>query len=114
MLSTVPVQATSYGTCKLCLREAVLQRSHTIPRFVLKWLRQTGARRFYGIKRPKQIIQDSPTRYLLCERCEQSLSVSERWFAERVLRRDVNNFEPIEYGPELYRFSLSVLWRVAV
>lgn len=110
----MPSQAAPGGTCRLCLRIESLQRSHAIPRFVLKWLRETGARKFYGIKRPRQVIQDSPTRYLLCAQCEQRFSVWERWFAQHVLRRSPVAGEGIEYGSELYLFGLSVLWRIAV
>jgi hypothetical protein len=102
------------GTCKLCRCDAVLQRSHVIPRFVMSWLRQTGARRFYRALNPKLPIQDSPKRYLLCAKCEQRFAPWERWFAETILRRGEPDWHlDLEYGPDLYRFAVSVLWRIS-
>lgn len=103
-----------FDTCRLCLRDAQLMRSHIIPRFVIAWLRKTGARRLYGVLNPKRPIQDSPKQYLLCATCEQRFAVWERSFAEHVLRRtDADWYRGLDYGPDLYLFGLSVLWRIA-
>jgi hypothetical protein len=103
-----------FGTCRLCLRNGQLMRSHVIPRFVIAWLRQMGALRLYSVLSPRRPIQDSPKRHLLCVECEQRFAVWERWFAEQVLRRpDADWYRGLDYGPDLYLFGLSVLWRIA-
>jgi hypothetical protein len=59
-------------------------------------------------------VQDGEKAYLLCEDCEQRLSVWEKTFAEKVFT-PVNNGVPLaSYGPWLLKFSTSVAWRVLI
>lgn len=101
--------------CRLCGTTSELQSSHIIPRFVIKWMKKTGPTPFLRkAVDPNTRIQDYHEE-LLCKDCEQIFSEFEGKFAAHVfyphVRGDSNEFE---YGEWLYRFVLSVSWRLLV
>lgn len=101
--------------CKLCSEDRELQNSHVIPRFVIKWMKNTGPTPFLRkAVDPNTRIQDYHEK-LLCKECEQIFSDWEGKFASHVfyphVRDQTNKFE---YGEWLYRFVLSVSWRLLV
>jgi hypothetical protein len=61
--------------CVLCLQDRQLQRSHVIPKFCIKPLREPGGKlpSFSSIRKGdvQYHIQDGPWAYLLCRSCEQ-------------------------------------------
>ena len=99
--------------CKLCGKEKKLLLSHIIPKFVYKWMQNSGGKFFRTLENPNVRKQDGTKIELLCIDCEQKLSKSEKWFSENIfypyLERNKNI---IVYGKELAHFIISVLWRV--
>ncbi|WP_458210309.1 hypothetical protein [Haladaptatus sp. NG-SE-30] len=86
-----------------------------IPRFVIKWLKQSGATPFLrGAEEPDTRIQDKKEQ-LLCSECEQRLGDWEQRFASRifypVIRQQKTEFE---YDTWLQQFVISLSWRVLV
>jgi hypothetical protein len=104
------------GRCRLCLEERELKRSHILPDFAGRWLKNTSATgylRYSGA--PNQRHQDTERLYLFCEACEQRLSVWERKFRLEVFTKVVNEEPPpYRYGPWLMLFAVSVCWRAAL
>ena len=103
------------GTCRLCGNERELQQSHVIPRFVIKWLKQSGATPFLrGAEEPDTRIQDKKEK-LLCSECEQRLGDWEQRFASHifypVIRQQKAEFK---YDTWLQQFAISLSWRVLV
>ncbi|QGX93401.1 hypothetical protein EI982_00740 (plasmid) [Haloplanus rallus] len=101
--------------CRLCRNDRDLQQSHIIPRFVIKWLKQSGATPFLrGAEDPDTRIQDKKEQ-LLCSECEQRLGDWEQRFASHifypVIRQQTTEFE---YDTWLQQFAMSLAWRVLV
>jgi hypothetical protein len=112
-------------TCALCLEDSELRKSHVIPEFLYETL--------YDDKHRLQVLSVIPEKgnwreqkglreRLLCDRCEQRLSVWER-YASLVLKGGV----PLTYRREgsvvllseldylpFRMFQLSILWRAGV
>ena len=112
-------------TCALCGERAVLQMSHILPSFVFAWMKRTSATGHirFGMA-PNRRVQDGLKVPLLGECCEQRIASWEKEFAERVFHpiHDADVYEgfgpspasPIEYGPWLLKFAVSVSWRSLV
>ena len=100
----------------MCLEERELKRSHILPDFAGRWLKDTSATgylRYSGA--PNKRHQDTERLYLFCEPCEQRLSVWERKFRLEVFTKIVNDEpKPYRYGPWLLLFGVSVCWRAAL
>jgi len=111
--------------CALCLKEKQLQESHILPEFLYESL--------YDYKHRVQILSaaaDQPNLFrqkglkerLLCNNCEQSLSIWEG-YARQVIRgelpltmtsqRSLVYIEGLDYR-QFKLFQLSVLWRAGV
>ncbi|MDQ6987940.1 MAG: hypothetical protein Q9M25_09070, partial [Mariprofundaceae bacterium] len=59
------------GTCRLCGQEQDLQKSHVIPSFVYKWLKETSGTGFFRFgMEPNKRVQDGHKFYWLCKECE--------------------------------------------
>jgi len=103
------------GECRLCGETRELQNSHIIPRFVIRWMKKTGATPFLRkAVDPDTRIQDHHEK-LLCEDCEQIFSDWEGKFAARVFYPYVRSQkDEFEYDEWLYKFALSVSWRLLV
>jgi hypothetical protein len=104
----------SEGLCRCCGEQRTLRRSHIISKLAYRRLK-----RFDGVKRlvdeTAAPVQDGPTRYLLCDQCEQRLGQWEREFNERLLTPyyKAPRFQ-VAYGDWLSRFAAANLWRVLV
>ena len=100
-------------TCALCNKVATLKRSHIIPRFVSKWLKETSGTGFLrGIEKPKERKQELPKLPLLCENCEQIFSRSENYFASNIFYPVLNEQKKeIDYDERLLLFIISLSWR---
>lgn len=103
------------GTCRLCGNQRDLQQSHVIPRFVIKWLKKSGATPFLrGAEDPDTRIQDKKEK-LLCSECEQRLGDWEQRFATDIfypaIRQKKTEFE---YDTWLQQFIISLSWRFLV
>ncbi|UIN54161.1 hypothetical protein [Pseudomonas kribbensis] len=111
--------------CALCLQEAELRRSHIIPEFLYETL--------YDEKHRLQVLSIVPERdnwreqkglreRLLCDACEQKVSVWER-YASLVFKGgialtvrqdgDIVHISDLDYR-QFKLFQLSVLWRAGV
>jgi len=101
--------------CKLCHKEKELQESHIIPKFVYKWMKQTGTGRFrqgFNINKP---LQDGIKEFLLCRDCEQEFSKREDWFKKNVFDSFINRRKTTFYlSDNLKYFAVSLLWRVLI
>jgi hypothetical protein len=100
-------------TCALCHNVAILRKSHIIPKFVSKWLKETSATGFLrGVKKPNERKQDLPKLPLLCENCEQILSRLEKYFATKIFYPVLyEQKKEILYDDRLLLFLLSLSWR---
>ena len=100
------------GICNLCDNHRELAESHIIPKFVFKWMKETGGKYFRTPLNPNKRIQDGVKEHLLCNECEQKFSKSEKWFANNIFYPHLNKQEKfIKYDENLGRFIISVLWR---
>ncbi len=111
--------------CKLCEREVRLVASHIIPEFLYQTL-YDSKHRFHQISADpsgqNQYKQKGLRETLLCEACEQHLSVPEQYMC-RLLNGDIPativnkagyiHLSGLDY-PKLKLFQLSVLWRAGV
>lgn len=78
--------------CKLCLQQKELRKSHIIPTFVGKYLKETSVTgKLRKGKSVNKRVQDIHKEYLYCKECEELMSVEEKYFAE-------NYFKPIHYN----------------
>lgn len=102
-------------TCGLCRQERPLLESHLIPKFVFKWLKETGSAYMRNPSNPNVRLQDGIKERLLCLECEQKISLTEKWFAENIFYNFLagTNFV-FPYNEELGKFVVSILWRIAV
>ncbi len=99
--------------CRLCREEKDLQDSHVIPSFVIKWMKKSGPTPFLRkAVEPNSRMQDYHEE-LLCSECEQILSEWETKFANYAFYPHIRDQkEEFEYDEWLYRFVLSVSWRL--
>lgn len=102
------------GLCKLCEKNSVLLKSHVLPKFAYKWMKETsgsGHIRF-GVN-PNQRSQDGFKLPWLYEACEIKLNNWETEFANKIFH-PLNNGKvgTIKYDEWLNLFCISVSWRV--
>ncbi|WP_435065628.1 hypothetical protein [Halobaculum sp. EA56] len=99
--------------CALCGEVAQLKDSHIIPRFVLKYIKISGATPFLTkIDDPENRFQDH-TEELLCGACEQKLNQFENPFAGHIFYPYVRDGKKnLEYSKWLQKFIISVDWRI--
>ncbi|MCQ4088447.1 hypothetical protein [Saccharibacillus sp. JS10] len=103
------------GKCALCNTQKTLQNSHIMPKFVFKYLKNSGVtKNMRNANKPDQRVQDGHKEYMLCKTCELKFGELETLFAKKVfhaIRKNDNNFV-LEYkGDWLYKFYLSIAWR---
>lgn len=101
------------GFCALCNMEKELLISHSIPRFVSKWLKNTAATGFFrniNGKRQQDVIKYP----LLCRDCEEKFSIFEKYFAENFFIPFNSNSPPnnVNYDERLLKFIISLSWRI--
>ncbi|MGM0803516.1 MAG: hypothetical protein ACQET8_02160 [Bacillota bacterium] len=104
------------GICKLCQKEAELQNSHIIPKFVGRWLKKTSsAGHIRNAVNPNLRIQDLSKDYLLCSECELRFSAVETKFANEIFYPfHKENKKLFHYDKWLQKFLISLNWRVAI
>lgn len=99
--------------CRLCAEESDLRESHIIPKFVFRWLKNSGSSYFRQAVDPNVRHQDGPAKKLLCASCEARFSERERYFANTLFYPVVNGQSaPFDYDERLSYFLISVLWRI--
>jgi len=105
-------------TCRLCLHATNLRYSHIIPKFVIRWLKETSATGYlrHG-KDMQRRQQDGRKRPMLCAACEQLLSLWEREFADKIftpLKQGNSLAHPVPYDSWLPKFAASLSWRALI
>lgn len=99
--------------CALCRKEAELEESHIIPKFVFKSLKKhspTGNMRM--AVEPNKKVQDGDKLNLLCGSCEDLFNNDETLFASNVYHKfQQGTLKEFEYDSWLERFIVSVNWR---
>lgn len=102
--------------CQLCLRQRDLQKSHMIPGFVYRWLRESSPTGYLRTTQaPNKRVQDGPTCRLLCAECEGLFSGWEKSFSEQVfLPLHKGTTSLFQYSDWALKFAVSVSWRTLV
>lgn len=101
------------GICKLCKKEAKLEESHFIPKFIGKWVKKTS---ITGYLREKNQVhkraQDIAKEYWLCGECEDLFSSWETAFANKIFHPFVNGKTSMaHYDSWMSMFCASLTWR---
>src|SRR5438874_2059789 len=108
----MPVQ----GTCRLCERSRPLELSHIIPKFVIRWQRNTAVVPIRESNKPNVRSQDGTKLPFLCSECEHRFEKWETLFAARLFEpahRDLASMPAsVEYGSWCLKLAVSVSWRV--
>lgn len=104
--------------CRLCKKEASLQDSHIIPKFIGNWIKKTSATGYFrSIDNPNIRRQDFPTVKLLCKTCEDIFSNNESCFAKQIfhpyVKREFFSYT-LPYNHQVAKFCASLSWRVLV
>lgn len=102
-----------YGRCKLCGKDAELEVSHFIPKFIGRWLKKTS---ITGYLRESNEIdkraQDIAKEHWLCGDCEDIFSKWETKFSNVIFYPFVNKGKSsVNYGSWLSLFCASLSWR---
>ena len=100
------------NACALCLQKNTLRESHIMPKFVGKWIKETGTGYLASAEDGSKRVQDITKSYLLCDNCEEKFSKLEKYFAERVFFPFHNDkIRTFEYDKNLVEFIISLSWR---
>ena len=102
--------------CRLCGQNKDLAKSHIIPRFVYKWLRESSVTGHMRLAEEPDIrSQDGFKPHLLCNECEALFSIWEGQFASNIFHPTQNNEEvdPI-YRKWMLKFAVSLSWRTLI
>jgi hypothetical protein len=103
------------GKCHLCGKKSDLQKSHIIPSFVFRWLKETSPGFIRNLQNPNVRTQDGLKMYMLCSDCEQLFSRWEREFATEIfypLHSKLGEHQYLNYGVWCLKYAVSVSWRV--
>lgn len=97
--------------CALCDAAEPLRRSHVIPDFIVEWLRIRSGGSFIERSDRLRRVQGGTAVEMLCDRCEQRMSVWEGKFRQTFM--DESGFRPlpIEYDDHLLKFSVSLSFK---
>ena len=98
--------------CNLCSSGAPLKKSHIIPKFIGRWMKESSPTPYlrFGGNVDKR-LQDMPTMELLCDDCENRFSAWETKFASEIFHPSADGETTFRYGPWLLRFAASLAWR---
>jgi 5-methylcytosine-specific restriction endonuclease McrA len=99
-------------TCGLCGAKKELRLSHIIPKFIVKWLKDTSASGFLRTGDTGYRIQDTFKINLLCQDCEELFSAWETYFAEQIFYPFQDGKTKLPYDDRLNKFMLSIAWRL--
>ena len=99
--------------CKLCEQKKTLKESHIIPKFVFRWMKQTGGNYIRKADNVNKRVEDGVKQYFLCGDCEGLFSKLEDKFARDIFYPySNNNVTTFNYDEDLLKFSISVLFRI--
>jgi len=98
--------------CALCLQESELRESHIIPKFVGKWIKETGTGYLVSGEDGAKRVQDITKLHLLCDNCEEKFSKLEKYFADNIFFPFHNDkIRTFDYNENLEAFIISLSWR---
>lgn len=100
--------------CPITRKEDDIRRSHIYPKFMWKFLKQTGGTVFRSVENPTKELQNGIILDLLGAQAEQMFSKRELWFERNIFTPYVNgdiSLKKIRYTEELFYFCVSILWR---
>ena len=100
------------NVCALCLQKSVLRESHIIPKFVGKWIKETGTGYLASGEDGAKRVQDITKIHLLCKNCEEKFSKLEKYFADKIFfpfHKD--KIRTFDYNENLQSFIISLSWR---
>lgn len=98
--------------CRLCGRETILLQSHIYPKFILKWLKDTGTGYIRSGENMNLRRQDGLKVHLLCSNCEKLFSNFETYFASSIFYPVVDKDSEFPYDKRLFKFVISIMWRL--
>ena len=101
--------------CLICRQYPPIQNSHVIPKFVFRWMSETGITPYlrHGAT-PNRRVQDGLKAPLLCQVCEQLASKIEKEFAEKIFVPSTQDKPlPRKVGRYFHDFACIVHLRVA-
>lgn len=98
--------------CALCRENKKLELSHIVPKFVIRYLKNTSIGAIRNMENPNITVQDGEKHYLLCGDCEDLFSEYETKFANKFFYPYMkNNVKEFHYDSDTYYFLTSVSWR---
>src|SRR5271155_846270 len=102
--------------CRLCGATKTLQKSHILPGFVYRWMKETSATGYLRFgQQPNLRVQDGLKQHLLCRDCAHRFNQWETQFANQIFHpMTQGDTARASYGPWLLLFCASVSWRVLV
>lgn len=103
------------GRCRFCELQSQLRKSHILPSFVWRWLKETSAGAIRFGQTPNRRVQDGIKVEFLCDACEQIFGLWEKQFAEQVFipfHEGKADHRSIQYEAWALKFAVSVSWRV--
>lgn len=102
--------------CAFCNKDKETLESHRIPKFIVKWLKQTSPTGYLRqVVNPNVRKQDFQKERLLCFDCEQLFSRFEDYFAKEVFYPFVkNDLQKVQYDERLKKFAISLHWRMGL
>ena len=102
------------GNCRLCGMRSELQKSHVLPAFVFRWMRETSATGYLRFGHTVNLrAQDGEKRNWFCGSCETILGNWEKRFADQLFHPFVNGRTfAHDYGDWLLKFCVSISWRL--
>ncbi len=104
------------GICRLCEQPRDLEESHILPRFVIRWQRDTAVSAIREAEKPNVRTQDGTKLPFLCSECEDRFEKAETPFASRIFHPAhlpiATMPEQVAYESYGLKFAVSVSWRV--
>lgn len=98
--------------CKLCGEKKALCNSHTVPKFIVNYLKETSPTGYLrGGDNVNLRLQDGFKKYLFCKCCEDKFSVIENYFANIFKKFNYNNQSVISYDNNLNKFAYTLSLR---
>lgn len=100
--------------CAFCGERRELKQSHIIPKFVFRWLKDTGGTGYLRqSEAPLRRVQDGLKIQLLCEECEKRFNVWETAFANKIFHPfHLDAKVSVPYSEWFAKFCASVSWRI--
>lgn len=99
-------------TCALCGKMGPLRDSHIVPKFVIRYLKETAAGKIRNLEAPNRTVEDGEKHQLLCADCEELFSSREKYFADTVFYPyKKNRAVTFNYDERLFYFMASLSWR---